>query len=250
MRSKEVAVLAGVSVRTLRHYHQVGVLPEPNRGANGYRTYELSHVARLLRIRTLAELGVPLERMAALLDDPADAASSDVLDGLATELEERVVRLQGQLRRITELRTSRARPDLTPVLAEFIAAAGGALELSDLAGIEEDASVLVARLYEAGGAPEDLHELAAVLGDVRRHKDYDDFVVRFEELPADASEVEVREVAETFIAAFGPAMTHVIDNAMGGRLRQLREQDVPAIDLDPRLNNAQAEVLRLIGDTL
>jgi hypothetical protein len=57
-------------------------------------------------------------------------------------------------------------------------------------------------------------------------------------------------VAETFIATFGPALTGMIDSAMGGRLRQLREQDVPAVDVDPRLNDAQAEVLRLVGEVL
>ncbi|SEB60331.1 DNA-binding transcriptional regulator, MerR family [Nocardioides exalbidus] len=249
MRSKEVAELAGVSVRTLRHYHQVGVLPEPGRGTNGYRTYELSHVARLLRIRTLAELGVPLERMAALLDDPADTASADLLADLETQLRERIAHLEGQLRRVSELRTSRARPDLTPALAEFLAAVGG-VEESGLADLEHDASVLLARLYEAGGTPEDLHELAAVLNDVRSRGEYDDFAARFEALPADASEADVRGVADAFIAAFGPMLTQHADTAMGGRLRQLREQDVPAVDLDPRLNDAQAAVLRLIGDTL
>ncbi|GAA1934274.1 MerR family transcriptional regulator [Nocardioides hwasunensis] len=249
MRSKEVAELAGVSVRTLRHYHQVGVLPEPGRGTNGYRTYELSHVARLLRIRTLAELGVPLERMAAVLDDPADTASAGLLADLETQLRERIAHLEGQLRRVSELRTSRARPDLTPALAEFLEAVGG-VEESGLADLEHDASVLLARLYEAGGTPEDLHELAAVLNDVRSRGEYDDFAARFEALPSDASEADVREVAGAFVAAFGPSLTQHADTAMGGRLRRLREQDVPAVDLDRRLNDAQAAVLRLIGDTL
>ena len=249
MRSKEVAELAGVTVRALRHYHQVGVLPEPDRGTNGYRTYELSHVARLLRIRTLAELGVPLEQMAAILDDPADTASEDLLADLETQLQERIAHLEGQLQRVSELRTSRARPDLTPALVEFLEAVGG-VEDSGLAALEHDASVLLARLYEAGGTPDDLRDLAAVLVDVRSREEYDDFAARFEGLPADASDADVREVADAFIASIGPSLTRHADTAMGGRLRQLREQDVPAVDLDPRLNDAQAAVLRIIGDTL
>ena len=41
MRSGELAALAGVTVRTLRHYHQIGLLPEPERGGNGYRDYDV-----------------------------------------------------------------------------------------------------------------------------------------------------------------------------------------------------------------
>ena len=43
MRSKEIAALAGVSIRTLRHYHQIGLLPEPPRQNNGYRAYSVPH---------------------------------------------------------------------------------------------------------------------------------------------------------------------------------------------------------------
>ena len=50
MRSNDVAKLAGVTVRTLRHYHQLGLLPEPPRQANGYRDYSPADVARVLRI--------------------------------------------------------------------------------------------------------------------------------------------------------------------------------------------------------
>lgn len=246
MRSKEVAELAGVSVRTLRHYHHVGVLPEPERGSNGYRSYELAHVARLLRIRTLAELGIPLERMPALLDDPIDSSSEELLTELAEQLEQRIAHLQSQLRRVAELRTTRARPDLTPVLVEFLEAVGAA-EPSDL---EQDASILVARLFEADGSPDDLRDLATVLRGVHEDPRYADFVDRFERLAPDAPDDEVREVAENFIAAFGPALTQVVDSTMGGRLRKLRTQDVPAVEVDPRLNDAQAEVLRLFGEAL
>jgi DNA-binding transcriptional MerR regulator len=250
MRSKEVAELAGVSVRTLRHYHQVGVLPEPERGSNGYRSYELAHVARLLRIRTLAELGIPLERMPAFLDDPVDSSgdssSEELLAELAEQLEHRIAHLQSQLRRVAELRTTRARPDLTPVLVEFLEAVGAA----EPSGLEQDASILVARLFEADGSPDDLRDLATVLRGVHDDPRYADFVDRFERLAPDAPDGEVREVAENFIAAFGPALTQVLDSTMGGRLRKVRTQDVPAVEVDPRLNDAQAEVLRLFGEAL
>lgn len=50
MKSSELARMAGVSVRTLRHYHAIGLLPEPPRGENGYRDYEPTHLLRLLSL--------------------------------------------------------------------------------------------------------------------------------------------------------------------------------------------------------
>ena len=67
----QLASYAGVTVRAVRHYHQIGLLPEPARDGSGYRTYDAADVVRLIRIRTLAEAGVPLARVQELLD--ADA---------------------------------------------------------------------------------------------------------------------------------------------------------------------------------
>ena len=64
----EVAGYAGVTVRAVRHYHQRGLLPEPLRDSSGYRRYAAGDVVRLIRIRTLAEAGVPLARVQELLD--------------------------------------------------------------------------------------------------------------------------------------------------------------------------------------
>jgi DNA-binding transcriptional MerR regulator len=67
----EVADFAGVTVRAVRHYHQRGLLPEPPRDRSGYRRYDADAVVALVRIRTLAEAGVPLARVAELLEaDP------------------------------------------------------------------------------------------------------------------------------------------------------------------------------------
>ena len=62
----------------MRHYHQIGLLPEPERDASGYRSYAAPDVVRLIRIRTLAEAGVPLARVQELLgaDEDGFAARS------------------------------------------------------------------------------------------------------------------------------------------------------------------------------
>ncbi|EED6225780.1 MerR family DNA-binding transcriptional regulator, partial [Salmonella enterica subsp. enterica serovar Haifa] len=49
MHSNELARLAGVTVRALRHYHQVGILAEPERRSNGYREYDVHDLIRVLR---------------------------------------------------------------------------------------------------------------------------------------------------------------------------------------------------------
>jgi DNA-binding transcriptional MerR regulator len=63
----QLAAYAGVTVRAVRHYHATGLLPEPERDHSGYRRYDAKAVVELIRIRTLAEAGVPLARVRELL---------------------------------------------------------------------------------------------------------------------------------------------------------------------------------------
>jgi DNA-binding transcriptional MerR regulator len=63
----QLAAQAGVTVRAIRHYHQRGLLAEPARDASGYRRYDAPAVVDLIRIKTLADAGVPLARIRELL---------------------------------------------------------------------------------------------------------------------------------------------------------------------------------------
>jgi len=72
----ELASYAGVTVRAVRHYHAKGLLPEPERDHSGYRRYDAQAVVELIKIRTLAEAGVPLARVQELLR--ADAKEFEV----------------------------------------------------------------------------------------------------------------------------------------------------------------------------
>lgn len=98
----QLAAYAGVTIRAVRHYHQVGLLEEPARDASGYRAYDAAAVVRLIRIRTLAEAGVPLARVRELLDaDPATfAAATAEID---RRLREQIRTLQEHRRRIARL---------------------------------------------------------------------------------------------------------------------------------------------------
>jgi len=85
----ELAAHVGVTVRAVRHYHQVGLLAEPVRDPSGYRRYDSQAVADLIRIKTLAEAGVPLSRIRQLLDaDPAEFA--DVVAEIDRVLRKRI----------------------------------------------------------------------------------------------------------------------------------------------------------------
>jgi DNA-binding transcriptional MerR regulator len=76
--TRQLADLAGTTVNTVRHYHQVGLLPEPERRSNGYKQYTVPHLVRLLRIRRLVDLGVPLSRIDSMEDAPrADSPTQE-----------------------------------------------------------------------------------------------------------------------------------------------------------------------------
>lgn len=97
-----LAATAGVTVRTVRHYHHVGLLPEPERDASGYRRYSAQAAVDLIRIRTLADAGVPLARIDALLHaQPTEFASA--ITEIDAELQRKIDQLTEYRRRITEL---------------------------------------------------------------------------------------------------------------------------------------------------
>ncbi|RKT84704.1 DNA-binding transcriptional regulator, MerR family [Saccharopolyspora antimicrobica] len=88
----ELASYAGVTVRAVRHYHDRGLLPEPERDHSGYRRYDAGAVVELIRIRTLAGAGVPLARVRELLEADEEefaAAVADIDERLRTEIRER-----------------------------------------------------------------------------------------------------------------------------------------------------------------
>src|SRR5262245_29757362 len=65
---KQLAAISGVTVRTLHHYDEIGLLKPASVGANGYRYYTRHELLRLQRILFHRELGVPLSAIAELLD--------------------------------------------------------------------------------------------------------------------------------------------------------------------------------------
>ncbi|MFH9069026.1 MerR family transcriptional regulator [Streptomyces alboflavus] len=65
----DAAAFAGTTPRAIRHYHQIGLLPEPERGGDGRRRYGYDDMIRLLWIRKMAEAGISLDDMRAAFDE-------------------------------------------------------------------------------------------------------------------------------------------------------------------------------------
>jgi DNA-binding transcriptional MerR regulator len=98
----QLAAYAGVTVRAVRHYHQIGLLPEPERDASGYRRYGATAVVSLIKIRTLANAGVPLAAIGQMLE--ADApAFAEAVRRIDSHLRDEIERLETSRKQIAQL---------------------------------------------------------------------------------------------------------------------------------------------------
>jgi len=98
----QLAAHAGVTVRAVRHYHQIGLLPEPERDASGYRRYGAMAVVALIKVRTLANAGVPLSQIGLMLE--ADATTfAEAVERIDRQLREEIERLETSRKQIAQL---------------------------------------------------------------------------------------------------------------------------------------------------
>ncbi|WP_433664038.1 MerR family transcriptional regulator [Nocardia sp. CA-128927] len=140
----QLAATAGVTVRTVRHYHHVGLLPEPERDASGYRRYSAQAAVDLIRIRTLADAGVPLARIDALLHAQPTEFDSAITD-IDAELQRKIDQLTEYRSRIAELASGERLvlpPDVVAILNRM-----RSLGVSELrARLERDSWILLQAL--------------------------------------------------------------------------------------------------------
>jgi DNA-binding transcriptional MerR regulator len=211
----QLASYAGVTIRAVRHYHQVGLLPEPERNTSGYRTYDVDAVVRLIKIRTLVEAGVPLARVQELLD----ADTKTFVEGtvqIDRELRDRIRELQEHRRRIAELASgdSLAVPEEVADYLERVRAIGAPTSLVDA---ERDAWILVAARYP--------DRIAAFMADKTRQLE-DPRVVRFYQLVSRMLTGE-EELNEHLIGETADLLVELFEDAAASG--QLEQQDL-AID--------------------
>jgi DNA-binding transcriptional MerR regulator len=140
----QLASHCGVTVRAIRHYHQRGLLPEPDRDASGYRRYGAQAVVDLIRIKTLADAGVPLSQVRRMLDlapGGFSAAIAEIDDGL----QEQIGDLQRRRRQLARLLAG----DRLVLPGEAVELLGQmrAMGVSDsTAGLERDGWILLAAI--------------------------------------------------------------------------------------------------------
>ena len=197
MRIGELAGLAGVSTRTVRHYHRIGLLPEPRRRENGYRSYELRDLVLLLRTRRLIEVGLSLEEVATALSDDRGRDLVEILHEIDGDLAVQQERIASQRKAIADLLAAGGdlrSPELAAVLATLTNHPGG------------DREALAAELVESMTG--DLGLYRAVLDSPLRDEMYA-VQADFERLAdAPVQDPAVEEIADR-ARGFGPAIAEL-----------------------------------------
>jgi len=177
--TREIADLAGISLRAVRHYHDVGLLDEPDRRGNGYKQYGVAHLVRVLRIKRLTDLGFSLPQITAMGD--TDDHPEQALRTLDAELAATIERLQ---RVRIELGLILDRAVLTDLPPEIAPAADGA----GLSTTDRSIVVVLSRVL----GPRGLRTYADMLQNIPA----DPAVAEFDDLPADADEQTRQALAE------------------------------------------------------
>ncbi|WP_073951876.1 MerR family transcriptional regulator [Streptomyces kebangsaanensis] len=160
MRIGELAAAVGVTTRTVRHYHHLGLLPEPERRANGYRHYTLRHAVALARIRRLTELGLGLAEVRDVLADDAGKELAEVLEELDADLARQEAEIRERRVRLRAL-LEQGLPAEGPVSPELAALFTGTAHLSGSPMAAKDREILA--LLDTAAPPEDRERMAALL---------------------------------------------------------------------------------------
>lgn len=100
----QIAHRTGVSAKSIRFYEEIGLLPRPPRGPNSYRRYNLADVNRLLLLRRIRLLGLPLSSAKPLLIGASDARCGDVQRELFSLVEQRLRAIDQEIAELHTLR--------------------------------------------------------------------------------------------------------------------------------------------------
>ncbi|MFC8085344.1 MerR family transcriptional regulator [Streptomyces sp. NPDC057340] len=147
VRIGDAAAFAGTTPRAIRHYHQIGLLPEPGRGTDGRRRYGYDDMIRLLWIRKMSEAGIGLNDMRAAFDEAGDV--EDVLGRLEETLAAREAEIKRQRAAVQRLRAVGSPLGLlSPLVTDRLGhLPAGALRPSDL-----EALLVTERIFGPLGA--------------------------------------------------------------------------------------------------
>ncbi|MFJ9934479.1 MerR family transcriptional regulator [Streptomyces virginiae] len=235
MRIGEIAAVVGVTTRAIRHYHHVGLLPEPERRPNGYRAYGVRDAVLLARVRRLTELGLSLDEVRDVLADDAGRDLADVLEELDADLARQEAEIKERRRRLAVLLNAgpgEGEP-LSPALAALLAkaprttsptaakdrehltlldasGAGGQEIYAALGPLAEDPGVLALyeRLDELADAPVDDPRIPGLAAELVAAVPEEVFAA----IPRDG--VVVTGFKEALLAEYAPAQAEVVRRVM------------------------------------
>ena len=100
-----LAALTGVSAKAIRYYEEIGLLPQPPRGANRYRRYGPADVNRVRLLKRIRRLGAPLSLARLLLVGTDDARCADVQMDVLSLVRERLRAIDQEIAELGQLRT-------------------------------------------------------------------------------------------------------------------------------------------------
>lgn len=250
MKSKELAELTGVTVRTLRHYHQIGLLPEPPRSPNGYRAYRAIDAARVLRIRSLVELGMSLSDVAAILEEEGGSdrpTTQKILSDLDGELAAQIRRLKQKRRTIALLRERGFNPDAASPFGDHLVRMKEQGSSTRLIENERAGLLLIEQIFPPES--KERKRVERFISLVKKTDALSDYIALSERLVSlgdDASEM-VREALAADLIAWMKRLIHAADKenpAEEGSSEDGNEDAYGILDMFDRetLNQAQMDV--------
>ncbi len=174
--TKEVADLAGTTLKSVRHYHEVGLLDEPARKGNGYKQYGVAHLVRLVQIKRLTGLGFSLAQIAAMGESRDH--QEEALRTLDAELAASIDQLQRARVELAMILRDATPTDLPPELAD----AAEELSTADRTFVSFASTILTPTALDA-------------YGELIRNAPRTPADSEFDNLPADADEATRADLA-------------------------------------------------------
>lgn len=197
MLAGELAALAGITPRTLRHYRDIGLLGNVPQGENGYFNYTLDHLIRLLRIKNLAALGFSLDQVRELLANRA--TERERLDALDQALAEQIAHLETQRQTIARLKQAHLAADTPLAFAELFVQLAKTELPSDFLAHEENGLRIMEHLLSA----DDREQAASFFNRLLSSERWDDALTlerRLAALSANPDHDETEALAEDYAA--------------------------------------------------
>ncbi|WP_405412314.1 MerR family transcriptional regulator [Streptomyces rubiginosohelvolus] len=150
----DAAAFAGCTPRAIRHYHEIGLLPEPERGGDDRRRYGYEDMIRLLWIRRMADAGIALEDIReAFAEDPADAHGGDGIEAMLKRVEGSLAAQEAALRRQrTAVQRMRVEGSRMGLLSDLVTDRLKGLPEDSLRQVDLDTLLVTERIFGSLGA--------------------------------------------------------------------------------------------------